>query len=1136
MKRIFMMTVMVMVFVLSSCGNTRSGKPKVLVFSKTSGFVHSSIPSGIRAIQQLGEANNFEVDTTSNGAYFEEGTLKQYAAIIFLSTTGDVLDNQQEAVFERYIQAGGGFVGIHAATDTEYDWNWYGKLVGAYFESHPNGTPKATFTITDTRFKATDFFTETTWEREDELYNFKKINPDINVVMTVDETTYEGGKNGEDHPMSWYHEYDGGRAFYTALGHTEASYSEENYLKHLLGGIQYAIGNNEHLDYGKATSMIPPDADRFSKKNLSYGEFFEPTEMTVLPNRDVLIAQRRGELLLYKHKTKKVDQVGFLDVYHKTLHAPGVNAEEGFMGLQKDPNFEENHWIYVFYSPKGDQWINRLSRFTFEDDRLDMASEKVILDVESQREICCHTGGSIAFGSDGLLYLSTGDNSTPFNEEGVQYVNNGYAPLNDTPGHEQYDARRSSGNTNDLRGKILRIKVNDDGTYDIPEGNLFPKGTAKTRPEIYTMGHRNPYRISVDQKNGFVYWGDVGPDSRVDSLQSRGPRGYDEVGQARKAGNFGWPLFIGDNKPYFEYDYEKGEHGAMFDATRPINTSRNNTGLQELPEAMPAYIWYPYRDSGDFPQLKSGGRNAMAGPVYYTDQYPKETALPEYYNGKLIIYDWMRGWMMAVSQFPNGDFNKMEPFAPEVKINSLIDMEVGPEGRIYLLEYGSGWFAKNDDAGLSFIDYNGGNRPPIIEEIIVDRTSGQLPLTITASILAEDRENNEVTYLWDLGDGTLKETNEPEITHTYDTSGEHAVFVTVRDTENASVKSGEVLVVAGNSRPEITIDIVGGNTSFFISGEPVHYKVSVTDEDEGEQIDPTNIYVSVDYVQGLDKASLSQGHQQVSATVTGKALTESLDCKACHKENEKSIGPNYIEISQKYKDDRGAMTYLQERLVEGGSGVWGEVTMPAHPDMTSEETRKIVQYIQSLALENLKKESLPTSGSIVPPPSSGDNRMVITASYTDNGNNGARPLTGIESASLRSSTMTFSEGVPVEGFAPVTFNGMDLLILPADGGWFALKDIDLTGVTSAMITVGWQEAPKIGLDFEMRLNSPEGKLLGKGSMPVPVGGQPGGAIPIVMQTAMTEKADAIYFIYTPKDEQGPIGDPVALMNVRFTGK
>ena len=237
--------------------------------------------------------------------------------------------------------------------------------------------------------------------------------------------------------------------------------------------------------------------------------------------------------------------------------------------------------VYIYYSPV-DTSVNRLSRFTFNNDSIDPKSEKIILQLYSQREICCHTGGSIAFGKDRMLFLSTGDNTTPFDEPNQPFASHGYAPLDDRPGHEHYDDRRSAGNTNDLRGKILRIDVDEQGTYTIPDGNLFPKGTDKTRPEIYVMGDRNPYRISVDQKTGFLYWGEVGPDANNDSMETRGPRGYDEFNQARKAGFFGWPFFIANNLPYREYDYATGKSGAAFDPAKPINNSRNNTGLEAI--------------------------------------------------------------------------------------------------------------------------------------------------------------------------------------------------------------------------------------------------------------------------------------------------------------------------------------------------------------------------------------------------------------------------------------------------------------------------------------------------------------------------------------------------------------------------
>ena len=142
-------------------------------------------------------------------------------------------------------------------------------------------------------------------------------------------------------------------------------YSDPNYLKHILGGIEYAMGDNKKLDYSKVTTQVVPDEDRFTKTQLVEGTFFEPTEMTILPNLDVLVAQRRGEIMLYKNETKTVKQVGFLNVYWKTLHTPNVNAEEGLLGLQKDPDFAKNHFIYLYYSP-ADTSVNRLSRFTFE--------------------------------------------------------------------------------------------------------------------------------------------------------------------------------------------------------------------------------------------------------------------------------------------------------------------------------------------------------------------------------------------------------------------------------------------------------------------------------------------------------------------------------------------------------------------------------------------------------------------------------------------------------------------------------------------------------------------------------------------------------------------------------------------------
>jgi len=216
--------------------------PKVLIFCRTVGYHHASIPAGIDAIIKLGEENHFDVDTTTNPLNFTDENLKQYAAVIFLNTSGDVLEDDQQTIFENYIKHGGGFVGVHSATDTEPEWNWYGRLVGAYYKSHPEIQP-ATLRIVNPNHLATKDL-PTTWKRTDEWFNFGWYNDDIKFLIVIEEGSYAGGKNGGEHPISWYHNFDGGRSFYTGLGHTIESYSEPLFLKHLLGGIEYAMGRD----------------------------------------------------------------------------------------------------------------------------------------------------------------------------------------------------------------------------------------------------------------------------------------------------------------------------------------------------------------------------------------------------------------------------------------------------------------------------------------------------------------------------------------------------------------------------------------------------------------------------------------------------------------------------------------------------------------------------------------------------------------------------------------------------------------------------------------------------------------------------------------------------------------------------
>jgi cytochrome c len=1054
------LSIVVLFCLILSCG--KKSAPGVLVFSKTKGYRHESIDTAKLVLMALGKTNGFSVDTTEDASFFNEEDLKRYRAVIFLSTTQDVLDPVQQADFKRYIEAGGGYVGIHAAADTEYEWPWYGKLVGAYFKSHPK-QQEAMFR------KAKPFGPHPNtlpdeWKRWDELYNYKHFSPDINVIYTLDESTYEGGENGTNHPIAWYHDFEGGRSFYTGMGHTKKSYADPLFQDHLLTGINYAIGDKP-LDYSKAKTIRAVEENRFKKTVLDFN-LDEPTEMTVLPDGKIIFIQRKGEVMLYTPADGKVKEVNKFNV--------GTKWEDGMIGLTADPNFAKNHWIYIYYSHP-EKSMNVLSRFVFQDDKVDMASEKQLLEVVTQRETCCHTGGSLTFDAHGNLFISTGDNTSPFESDG-------YSPSDETPGRSPFDAQKSSANTNDLRGKILRIHPEDDGSYTIPDGNLFAKGEEKTRPEIYVMGCRNPYRISVDSKTGFLYWGEVGPDAgKDDSL--RGPRGYDELNQAKKAGNFGWPYFVGKNFAYAKYNFAAKKIGPKWDPAAPINESPNNTGKRELPAVSPPFIWYPYVKSDDFPMLKEGGRNAMAGPVYYSENYKGvETAFPNYFDGKLLMYDWMRHWMFLVSMDGQGAIMDMEPFMPKTNFNNTIDMAYGPDGKLYMIEYGTAWFKQNLDARLVRIDYNGGNRPPVAM-LSADKLSTGFPATVKFSAdSTNDPDGDPITYQLEA-EGKTQTSADGKFTVEFKNPGVQNVKLTVKD-DKGSEADAQLKVTVGNEPPVVTADIVSGNKSFYFPGTPVKYAVAVTDKEDGSTTDgkikAEDVIVSFDYLKGFDMTAIAQGHQMPSAELPGKALIEKSDCKSCHIIDQKSAGPSYKMVAEKYKGDEKAVGRLATKVIKGGAGVWGTTEMAAHPQLSVDDAKKMVEYVLSLSQSKATKK-LPLSG-LAMPGKEEDGAYILTATYFDKGADKAPGVSGTAAIALRSPVLGAEQMSDLSIANKVKSDRGTALQNVLNNAHGAFKNIDLTGVKKATLLTFLMAGQNNGGDIELHLDKPDGQLLGKATV------------------------------------------------------
>ena len=525
----------------------------------------------------------------------------------------------------------------------------------------------------------------------------------------------------------------------------------------------------------RAGTTEKPDENRFTPVVLTEGlTLDEPMAFEVLADGRVFLIERKGGVKLFDPSSRSVQLVATIPVNTKYTSAEGEvrEAEEGLVGLTVHPDFNAHPWVYLLYAdPEEPKHV--LARWEFAEGRLVAASKIVMLEYPVQREACCHTGGGMTWDQDDNLFITIGNNTG----------NSRSSQTDERPGRSSWDDQRGAANTNDLRGKILRIHPEDDGSYTIPEGNLFPPGTPKTRPEIYTMGHRNAWRISLDSKTGYIYWGEVGPDATEDT--EIGPRGYDELNQARGPGNFGWPYFIGENHAFPYFNFETDQPEAPKDPDKPLNTSVNNTGIQELPPVQPALISYPYGVSERFPLVGSGGRSATGGPIYrQADFMDKARPFPSYYEGKWLAADLSRGWIMAITMDANGDYEAMERFLPSYKPAEIIDIKFGPEGDLYVLEYGSRWFRDSEDDKLIRIEYNAGNRTPRAMAS-AGKTGGAVPFDV--ALFSEgsiDYDGDALSYVWEVAaasGGTPRVFAEANPLVSFEEEGIYTATLTVSD-------------------------------------------------------------------------------------------------------------------------------------------------------------------------------------------------------------------------------------------------------------------------------------------------------------------------------------------------------------------
>lgn len=608
--------------------------------------------------------------------------------------------------------------------------------------------------------------------------------------------------------------------------------------------------------HAPAHAVNPND---FQQIELARGvaEMGEPMSLAVLPDRSVIHTARNGTV----RRTTAAGAtavIGTLSVYS--------HDEEGLQGVGVDPGFASNRFVYLYYAPPlstpgGDApangtdfsaWngVNRLARFTLNADfTLNMSSQVTVLDVPASRGMCCHVGGDIDFDAAGNLYLSTGDDSNPFESDG-------YTPIDErTNRNPAYDAQRSAGNTNDLRGKVLRIKVNPNGTYSIPSGNMFAPGTARTRPEIYAIGFRNPYRMSVDKVTGAVFLGDYGPDAGSANA-SRGPGGQVEFDRITSPGNYGWPYCTGSNtaaETYVEFTFPSGPSGSRYNCTGgPTNNSFRNTGLATLPAARPAWIKY---DGCSLAAFGCGSESPMGGAVYrFNSALNSPGKFPQFLDGHYFAAEFGRRWLRTVHINPDGSAGQIDPFP--WRGTQIIDTAFGPDGHLYVLDYGTGWFGGDANSALYRIEYRpAGNQPPTARAS-ANRTSGIAPLTINfSSAGSSDPEGGALTYNWNFGDGTSSTAANP--TKTYTSNGVRTVTLTVTDPAGQTGSTNLVITV-GNTAPTVTLS-TPINGTLFNFGDSVPYTITVTDPEDGT-INCSR--VKLNYVLGHD----SHGHPITSRT------------------------------------------------------------------------------------------------------------------------------------------------------------------------------------------------------------------------------------------------------------------------------
>ena len=767
-----------------------AAEAKVLIYTGTVAHRHSeAINTGIGPLRDALTAAGIESDWEDCNGYgtvtgqcqhedknprvFTAANLARYDAMFFFNAGGNdgrsgaagpLWSASDREAIRGYVNQGGGIVANHLATDIgagEVSWDWWDGMgdsaIGSTMPGHPAAPQTANVRVSDRNHVASKDLPDE-FAIADEFYMFhRSVRGTHHVLATLDENTpgFNPGNlaMGQDHPVAWCRDYDGGRVFATSLGHygnlyTPVAGQPSNLVKLLVGGVQWAAGVAGADNDCRGTVW-----NSFRRTTLAT-DLNGPVSLDVATDGRVYWTEigapghtSNGRVRMYDPATQQTALVATIPTRADALGA----SEDGVLGMSLDPDFERNRFIYVYYSPRGEgeNWPNAgtgmvlghnvISRFELNAAGTAVVDEQEILRIPKVKVAPngdggpegattnwpAHTGGAgMDFDVQGNLVVGVGDDVNPYD------ANRNYSPIDQRYEH-RYDARNTAANTNDLRGKILRIKPRADAdgapgagrTYDIPAGNMFAPGTEKTRAEIYAMGFRNPFTVHADPKRpGVVVVGEYGPDAGTNS-PTRGPAGIIEWNHITKPGFYGWPFCTGDNSTantYFRFEFPNGPTGARFDCAlaQIPNESGFNTGLADLPgPAVPATIWHK-RDGTTSPRFgiptATGSQEPNSGPIYrYDPDNPSETKWPAYYDGSWIVYNRSMNWWTEAKLKSDDTLLGANPWIAPSTLGSgpasyALATRFGPDGALYAASWPGG--GRGDQSGnglLMRIDYVG---------------------------------------------------------------------------------------------------------------------------------------------------------------------------------------------------------------------------------------------------------------------------------------------------------------------------------------------------------------------------------------------------------------------------------------------